>query len=55
MFNYKSTYLREFVYVIGRFPVVFVDKWEDIFDNPNATEVLQEWRHTLAPYFEPGQ
>lgn len=36
------------------FPVVFVKEWTDLFQNPNATQLLSKWARELAPYYEEG-
>lgn len=38
----------------GELPIAFVDKWEDLFLSPNATEMLQKWVVELAPYYARG-
>lgn len=36
------------------FPVLFVNRWEDIFQNPNISVILEAQAKRLAPYFEKG-
>lgn len=38
----------------AKFPVVFIDSWEEFFKSENTSLVLQEWRIKLAPYYEEG-
>lgn len=36
----------------SKFPVVFVDSWDDLFKAEKPQELLEAWRKQLAPFFE---
>lgn len=37
-----------------RFPVAFVNSWNELLDDPNLGEILEYWRDRLAPYYLQG-
>ena len=38
----------------NKLPVVFIDSWEEFFTSAETPKLLDEWRKSLAPYYEEG-
>lgn len=37
-----------------RLPIVFVNEWKELFENPDIGGLLKGWLEKLAPYYEEG-
>ncbi len=36
------------------FPVVFIEDWKELINNPATPQLMQIWADKLAPFYEPG-